>query len=263
MKKRSLVAAVAMLIVSAVLLTSATYAWFAGGAIASVQKATATVEGGAGNVQVSHNATTGWDNEVTLAELGLTNATSLTPIDVVPGQDGDHFTVYGCSYDGTSFAASESTLDGNALVYTWYVRSVDVKDTTKKIGVTVAFDPGTSSNYVYGAVCVDNEAPMIYSALNDSYNPFGGASLTATENATVRNGIVNTGDNSDTIDGSLGSTVSASANATNLKLDLTAAGAYHTIKCVVWAEGQDASCFGTNSCSGAGFTFSQIKLVDA
>ncbi|MBQ2812726.1 MAG: hypothetical protein IJE63_05680, partial [Clostridia bacterium] len=53
MKKRSLVAALAMLMVSAIVLTSSTYAWFATGKTAKVSNVSATVGNSDGNILVS------------------------------------------------------------------------------------------------------------------------------------------------------------------------------------------------------------------
>ncbi len=60
MKKRSLFAAVAMLLVSAVVLTSATYAWFAAGSKADIDQIKAKVTAGDGTLQIA-TITTGND----------------------------------------------------------------------------------------------------------------------------------------------------------------------------------------------------------
>ena len=52
MKKRSLVAAIAMLMVSAIVLTSSTYAWFATSSAAAVDKFSATVTNNSGSLTV-------------------------------------------------------------------------------------------------------------------------------------------------------------------------------------------------------------------
>lgn len=74
MKKRSLFAAVAMLIVSAILLTSATYAWFATGGPATISTITGKVaEAGAGitlrTVPTSGAGATGWVTTLDYASL--------------------------------------------------------------------------------------------------------------------------------------------------------------------------------------------------
>ena len=52
MKKRSLVAAIAMLIVSAIVLTSSTYAWFASNSAANVETISANVANNDGSLQI-------------------------------------------------------------------------------------------------------------------------------------------------------------------------------------------------------------------
>jgi len=71
MKKRSLFAAVAMLIVSAIVLTSATYAWFVVGTQASITGITAQVASASSGVQVRrYDNGNAWSSTINFAALG-------------------------------------------------------------------------------------------------------------------------------------------------------------------------------------------------
>jgi hypothetical protein len=236
MKKRSLLTAVVMLVVSAILLTSSTYAWFAGTHEARVSKVATSVSGAdAGNVQVAVSDAGPWKTSLDADALYSGN-TQLDPIDVLNPKT-NMSSICTADYDSTNFEVSQT---GSALHYVWYVRAQHFTE-GQNIVIPVSF---TSSDAIYGVVKVNNTnyfyGPSTYKSC---YNV-----TAAVEGGTV-NGII---DDNDTVTGTLSETmtpdgptsISVAASSTPIQVDV-----------YVWAEGQDAACVGGVDVSGAGFTF--------
>ena len=268
MKKRSLFAAVAMLIVSAIVLTSATYAWFASGSAASVSTINAKVTNADGTLEiatVTSGAGANWGNVLTMADFDPTtnvgvpgtsgtvanDATTLTPIsfDVASGnaamvsgaisQDATDATQY-------NFASGASAPSTGFVHLTFYVR------VTKACTVEITPTLVCQKAFVFGAVTTGNPAasPSTYSyqvvngASSAGYTPVVGLSKTAIDNNT-KNGIVDSAE--DTGNDILANhTIAPTANKVQLTFDANAAtnGTYQQVDLFLWAEGQEPTCVG-------------------
>jgi len=270
MKKRSLFAAVAMLIVSAILLTSSTYAWFAAQHEATVAKVVAHVSGAdAGNVQVSMSNTTGWTTSLGVEDILGTGVTykQLTPVDIEPFTVGME-TIQNADFDTTNYTVGTGSTD-DMLIYNWYVRAVN-RGSNDEILIPVTFSSGTC---LYGVIYVDD---VLYTTTvsgtdttalwgtggNDSYVSLGDVT-SAIEGGTTKKGIIDS--DNDTITGTLGAQVTANMNGGSthtISIDISGesasgAGTAHKITVKVWAEGQDAQCVGGINVTDGGFTFGQ------
>ena len=109
MKKRSLFAAVAMLIVSAVVLTSATYAWFASGTEVTVSTVSADVSNSDGSIKISADGSN-WKTTLANADLQAVASNILpaafTPVSIQPSNLN---VVAGSITDG-AFAAGSTAM---------------------------------------------------------------------------------------------------------------------------------------------------------
>lgn len=256
MKKRSLVAAIAMLLVSALVLTSATYAWFAKSSSAQVQAVSVKAGNAGGALEVSIDQVN-WKTTLTSKDLGQTYeqsggvddltkpiAATLTPVDMLPGS-GTSITWFGCNYTGQNFTASA---DGSGYLHkTFYLRT----DSTDKY---IELNPNfTAASFIWGMVIVDGQR-VIWG--NGTYTPFSSGTLQATE-AGTNDGVVASSEvtvGSLAMDGSNPLLVSQS-NDTTITLTPTASKKTFQIDYYVWAEGQDADCYGTVDLNNTGFTF--------
>ena len=249
MKKRSLVAAVAMLIVSALVLTTATYAWFAAGSAATVGSIATTVSNSDGSLLVSSTNTEGsWKTALTYADFdGLfETGNTLYPVSVTPSADP---AFVGCSYDGYTFEAGEAAAKGaKYLDYTWYFKSANQD---KSVVLTPGFTTGTGSQFVYGLLIVNNNY-YVFGANGDSYTPIKEINTKATEGQTTQNAII---DAAEVTQGALADSA-VTVNAPGTITVAATADTSYSVRCIVWAEGQDAGCAGSVSNVGAGFSFS-------
>lgn len=130
MKKRRILLALIMLIISGVSLTTATYAWFTANRKVSVQEIDVKAQA-SGGIQISADATN-WSNEVTLEQLRLitTNVipeTSLKPVTTI-GVNGDtgkfKFFVGELNEAGDRVTLTETTdADNNYIAFDLYFYS--------------------------------------------------------------------------------------------------------------------------------------------
>jgi hypothetical protein len=269
MKKRSLFAAVAMLIVSALVLTSATYAWFANGTAAQVNKIAASAKGSSGLVKVCHtNSATysDWKQQLAYTDLGLTAASFDTePIDVSVGTTP---TTYSCAYTGDTFTAADTSSAAFAGVYyDFYVKAFQVSD-SGKIDCRLSWDQGSNQAFVYGLVVVDGTNTYLFGSENnnETYIPFSNPGTAAESN---QNGIVDAAD----LAADSASTITLSASQASLtgnalttvdsakQILLDGATTAHHIEVYLWAEGQDPQCVNANQNLSAGLTFSSFDYV--
>ena len=256
MKKRSLVAALAMLLVSALVLTSATYAWFAKSNSAQVQAVTTQAGNAGGALEVSVDQTN-WKTTLTSKDLGQTYeqsggvddltkpiAATLTPVDMLPGS-GTSITWFGCNYTGQDFTASAN---GSGYLHkTFYLRTDSVD---KYIELNPSFTP---SQFIWGMVIVDGQR-VIWG--DGSYTPFSSGTLQATEVGT-NDGVVSVGE---VTTGALATDngnplLVSQSNSTSITLTPAANKKTFQIDYYIWAEGQDQDCYGTVDLTNTGFTF--------
>lgn len=297
MKKRSLFAAVAMLIVSAMVLTSATYAWFASGTKASVGEIKASVSKSDGTLLVATDLTANsgagnWKTDLTYADwqnvtgnvgVPTTNAgaqvpTELHPISVaftndavsskIAGGISQDTTTGSATYGQYKFAATGNATT-NYIDLTFYVKAtsacvVDVEPTFNNGSVAYIYGAITSNGSGAAATSTTAAVTAVNSVIcGDSagYYPVVVNNGVAVDNNT-RNSIVDTAED-DSTNPILGSQVTPSAANSTLKFVITeamaAADQYVTVHIYIWAEGQHASCTGNASAGTASMSLSLTK----
>lgn len=301
MKKRSLFAAVAMLIVSAVVLTSATYAWFASGSTANVTLIGASVSNSDGTLLISADGTnykttlayTDWQGVSGNYGINTTSNGSqvfapLNPISFGINDTGMPMIAGGISQVTTGenagkyqFTATGAASTSDYVDLTFYVKA------TFKCVVSVAPTFVSGKNFVYGALVCDgtdgsddsDPENVIPAAINDlntktvrgktgatGYYPVIKTSGSALDN-NGRNDIVDAAEdaaaNEQVADRLLGTQVVPDSN--NLKFVITEAmanaGTPVTIHLYIWAEGQDTSCTGSVQNAEATMTVALTKTA--
>jgi len=253
MKKRSLFAAVAMLIVSALVLTSATYAWFTAGGNATIGKIQGvTMEAGTGVMVKTTVAGSNWKGSIAQAEFTgtndkiLANGTNLTyhPVSSV---DGAEFCAYTID-SGLTFVADEGTISNYYDTYQFYVGTLTAGDTVTA-APTIGGDAAGSARV---ALFVQNGTGWTQVGLWSGTTEANPTAIVS--DATLTN-VVDNGnyilDSSDTgfNDSQVASQVitGTSGNTANLTgvTQYTAANP-KLYKVVTWIEGNDAGCTPTN-----------------
>ena len=189
MKKRSLVAALAMLMVSAIVLTSSTYAWFATSTKAQVKGINATIVNAEGSIKISN--TTGedavWSTTLDVAAFkptGLADdpnaansiVSALNPVsfDVTNGA----FVAGGIAQSLVKTTNAEGdTVESNALVYSpsnetagnYMKMNIYVKSETAQT-VKVTLNGTLGYDFIFAALEVGGER-TVYSTQGDAYLP--------------------------------------------------------------------------------------------
>lgn len=250
MKKRSLVAAIAMLMVSAIVLTSSTYAWFATGTTAKVSNIEARVANTAGNIQISADGSK-YSTALDYSEFANADGNFMpnyfSPVSFNP--DAKSFISGSIAQDPTVGSPTEGKFvfdpatvsDGSGyyIMLNIYVKS-DI-DCVVKVTPNMT---GSTYDFIYSAVFDNAGSYKVYNKTSGrSYIPVVSAIKGVDTNG---NAIMDLND--DLADGStndytgLGSSdVKASAEA--LELSLTA-NQPKTVTLYVWAEGNDQACSG-------------------
>ncbi len=252
MKKRSLVAAIAMLMVSAIVLTSSTYAWFATGTTAKVSGISAQVSNTSGNITISADGT----NYSTTLEYAAFQgqAGNYTPADFSPvsfdpvnqafvagsiaqGEDAENTATFGKLVFNPSVATNDNSKFIKMKVYV--KASVDCT-------VNVAADmAGSAYQFIYGAIFDDADTAnyKVYNTASRTYVPV----LQATAGIDVdTDGIMEATDtltDGATPYNALASEDVASTTSDVVSIQLTA-NTPKTITLYVWAEGNDSLCVG-------------------
>lgn len=255
MKKRSLVAALAMLVVSAIVLTSSTYAWFATNNVANVETFSADVGNSAGSVYISATGqANSWKSTLKSADFeGIVG----TLVPVTYDKTGDKF------YGGTFGESQKFTLSTTAN--TGYYTAFDVyvyAEAAGTVTITPTLTETTKVPYVYASVKSDADQ-VILGTSGDSYFPVlpidPNSAATATDNID-QNGIIDSAEAAAGINCKLGTEVEVS-NSTSISIDLEAGeNAKQKITVYIWAEGQDSHCVGTNSGNPAfNLTFNYVQ----
>jgi hypothetical protein len=251
MKKRSLFAAVAMLIVSAIVLTSSTYAWFSSGNRAVVSAITGSVSNNAGDIRLSGDGGTTWydnlDSDAKYSATNLKKASTYHAVDADLSGSAPTF-VKGTLASGVWTKDTETgAVEGTD--YTFYTFKVKA---TAAASVTCSPNWTCQANFGYAVVYIDGVQSGIFgSTANDNYGSLPSSVTSA--NDTNRNDII---DSDDTSAPTL-TTVTAT-NPASIPLTFTS-GQVMEFRVYIWAEGQDAQCTGTvNPASiGMGFTFTK------
>jgi len=287
MKRRSIFAAVAMLVVSAIVLSSATYAWFAANNSASVTQIEATVTNATGNLTLQATGTNAKDTSEKLAlsntdyylssvaaDVTAANAagkttvlTSLTPVSLSCSAAGA-ISTYKVGYDATYFTAGGAGSENvDYMAYSFNVKYAN-SDTAKSIKMTPTWSgsaftygivqvtvDGTTTNYFYGGSSGD----LSDSDATTPYEPVASvtaASITDSAPKTIIDATDTGYSAADMTDLEAGGLVEGPTAATEI-FAVTAGGGAKTatVKVIVWAEGQDAQCNGDLGTNTSYFTF--------
>jgi hypothetical protein len=279
MKKRSLFAAVAMLIVSAIVLTSATYAWFAVSEEASVDIISARVSNNKGAILLlpTTNAKSG---AVPLNELDADNYkafnTVYDPVSLYLPASGESRAVsfYKADFDGRLFTpgtvvdcsgAETVTSKADYINFGFQVQYKNVSASTSAVTLKPTLAPapdgGQTCDFGYALVRVKIDSAEDYT---DYYYRYDGADTfapvtdlpTAGVTDTTEDSIVNTGDSSGYTLGAEVTTFATSGNTIQLWAANTAAGTHTAdVEVYLWAEGNDVDCHGAVSASTIGISF--------
>lgn len=264
MKKRSLVAAIAMLIVSAIVLTSSTYAWFASSSSASVTSITARIDNNNGAISVAAAGTYAANNtyKTSISKDDFTGlCTNFTPVDMNFSTTPQFNTL---AYDTTEFKTfAGATENTHYLQYSFSIKCENAggeNATTKTVTLTPTFTPN-AKNFTYGIISVTPQGGSttyyMYSA-SGSYVPMTQMTA-ATITDSNSNAIVDSGDTGYAAAdmGTFGAGCETGSSGTALNVMTVAANAtgYCTVNVWVWAEGQDADCTGNVDAQTSGFSF--------
>lgn len=283
MKKRSLVAAIAMLVVSAIVLTSSTYAWFSASNSASVGNITASVSNANGTITLAAIGTNAVNTAptVSLARTNWTIPQNVKPVSMSLGGSTPSLATPNfnkVSFDGVTFSSFAGAAGGTAAVdtngnstddYIMYQFTVNHKNaSTNAATVSCDITYGGNGSYTYGLVVVDSATASEDTAElfgNDSYYPLLGLTSNVTENTGTPNSIVDTADTyvggSTTVTAvDLAATAVSASQTTktltwNSPAGTAASGTTWTVTVYIWAEGQDADCTGTAPADSGSFEF--------
>ncbi len=247
-KKRALLSAVAMLIVSAVALSSATYAWFSSGNAVGVDQVQATVSNSDGSILISATGVGDtWKTQLLLTDLQAV-ATNLMPTTLVPvSAILDDAQFIGGSITDATFAASGSTTAGY-IKYTVYIKATAATN----VKITPLFN--SSVSFVYGGVVQGANSLLLNANDGRTYYPIDNPTLSAVDTNT--NDII---DASEALAGDLGAAQTATQATGDIPLTMAVEQVY-PINVYVWAEGQDASCRGVVPPSSSSMTLTISKV---
>jgi len=286
MKKRSLFAAVAMLIVSAIVLTSATYAWFASNSTATVGTISASVAKSDGSILVSGYEDKDYTASLSQATLAAVVNSSDAAVNYFPAylipvsfnkanESFKKVTMTGPRFD--SVGLNDKATQGSEYVsFTFYVKST----VTCKADMT--FTLANNQNFVYAYAAVGSENHVLGTTSASYYPVTSAAGSCAFDDNS--NFIVDTS-TYDTIKDMTGSSpvegfdalgkaavvddpetdeneAEAAVPAITLGNKVTSEGLTYTVEDVdlvadtpvavtvyMWAEGQDMNCTGKQTAS--------------
>lgn len=262
MKKRSLLAAVAMLIVSAIVLTSATYAWFATNTTVSVEEVQASVSNTDGSILISEdglNWRTSLTKDLLAGVAGNSFTDTFTPISVNPA----NMSIVGGSISAGEFNPADVTT-GTYIKYTVHIKS----DSDVTVNINPTFNFGTA--FIYGLVQTPTQTTVRNIGTNKYYPVVvnSGAAIVdgngnsivddATHDAYSANGLGTPVSFDEVREGALGDLVTPDTNA--LTLSLTK-GVAQQITVMLWAEGQNTACSGTVAAASSGVTLAITKAA--
>jgi len=279
MKKRSLVSAIAMLVVSAIVLTSATFAWFATGNKATVETINAKVTNADGSILLSADGQS-WDSTLTVAQLDAQD-TNIFPAQKVTEGEGTaavekySLSPVSLSSDGKVTSGTVTTTDDGRyfkvenvgdkyIKFTVFVKS-DGSDCDVNLNATLA----NSEAYTFAAIEYNGEFTVLGEA-NSTYKPLltevtEGSTLQTKE--TTADYVVDADEAAAATGGtmSLGSDVTAAGKTVTKKITLdTTEATGNNVKEIVfymWAEGQHADCNG-NTTDSPNLTLNYEKVVE-
>lgn len=272
MKKRSLVAAVAMLIVSAIVLTSSTYAWFATGNTATVAGLSASVGNDSSSISISANGTT-FLPTLSSADILAANAnaipTALIPVSLSYADNSVSFITGAIAQNET-----DDAILGGKMIFT----AAQANDNTGKymkfnVHVRASADCTVNVTANMGSAVYD----FVYAAITDGtnikyFNLTTGRSYTPVNSVVdgidVNNDGIMQADVDKLMNGSssynaLGSSITAANEALSLSF-VTETGATSPadkqLTVYVWAEGNDEHCAGPISSATSAVSLNFAKV---
>jgi len=242
-KKRAIMSAVAMLVVSAIALSSATFAWFSAGNSVSVNEVQASVSNSDGSILISADQVS-WKTNLLLTDLqGV--GTNLLPANLVPvSVTLDKSQVIAGSITDQIFKATGTATSG-FVRYNAYIKA------TANCNVTISAIFASSAAFCYGGVVQGSNYKLINSG-SRQYYPIDSGTLTATDASA--DDIINPAE----VTSGLGSLQTSAPSPGNITLAMTA-GTVYTITVYVWAEGQDAACTGVVTATAATMSLTVTK----
>ncbi|MBP3328883.1 MAG: hypothetical protein IJ349_11180 [Clostridia bacterium] len=184
-KKRAFVSAIAMLIVSAIVLTSSTFAWFSMSKEASVESMDLTVSSPEG-IQISANASA-WTASLTVDEIfdnddattsrydAYEGNNNLYPADLIPVSSA--FRAANSSTGYANFFKAALNDSGRATA-TAVTQSKDSQDAAGLIAFDLFFKVAEAQTVYFGtSTFTDNSNSKILSALRVAFTPLGTVSI--------------------------------------------------------------------------------------
>lgn len=257
MKKRSLVSAIAMLVVSAIVLTSATFAWFAAGTEVSVDTFSANAQSRDGSILISATGEANtWKTKLTSADYNnaFDSAISLVPVSGTHGEAGMSFIGGALSIDESTslYKFTTATATGDEyLKYSCYVKS------TVDCSVTLTPSISLGDNYIYACVQTASAGYILKSGDDATYTPITTTSSGSTID-TDSDGIISATEAGNGVTLASSATTLNSGSEGTLTLTLTA-GSAQRIDVWVWAEGQDPQCAGPVDSTNSSISLSFVK----
>lgn len=250
LKKKAVLSALAMLIVTAIALSSATFAWFTAGTVVSVDTLSASISNTDGSLLISADNIV-YDIKVTNAEIqgysgntlpsNLATGGTFIPVSVTPSSQQ----IIAGSINGEThlFSAAGNATAGFFKVTIWLKSTADMSVT-----VAPTFNGGATP-FLYAAL-IDADETVVLGTAGDSYYPIANGTVSCVD--TNANDIIDTGDTG-FLPAMLNPQVTVAAG--NLSMDLLA-NTPQTFTILMWAEGQDPQCSGpiTTATSSLGIT---------
>lgn len=195
-KKRAFVSAIAMLIVSAIVLTSSTFAWFSMSKEASVESMNLTVSSPEG-IQISANASA-WTASLTVDEIFDTDDQTTSRYDAYEGNNNLYpadlipvSSAFAGADSATGYADffKASLNDSGKASITAVTQSKDSQDAAGLIAFDLFFKVAEAQTVKFGAsTFTDNSNSKILSALRVAFSPLGTVAIGATpDEATALN----------------------------------------------------------------------------
>lgn len=263
MKKRSLVAAIAMLIVSAIVLTSSTYAWFATNSGATVGQISASVANNDGSLQIkaSESAAAGATWKTGLVSTDFTGLPSaFNPVSMAMVSGAPSF--YSVNYDGTMFKASGSdtaSVNVDYMKYGFDVQYINASADQPNIRITPTWSD--TSDFCYALVKVASGSTTTFYMFQSagSYVPVTGLNgdITDTKGSGASVDIIDSADVG-FANAATGNYASVTSINSGDNIDIQALASDTTsidVDVYIWAEGQDAQCSGTTASGSATLSF--------
>lgn len=253
-KKRALLSSVAMLVVSAVVLSSATFAWFVAGDSATVDKISMNIKTSS-SIQISPD-NVNWSAELLQADLegkfdnSFPGDAKLTAVSSPATQQMPFFD--GTLLNTNAFSATTAAaLETKIVKFTFWLQAVG-ENATVRYSTGSALG-GTAANAVYVAMQIGTndsnasaQSPLKYSGGNNSYNPISAETTTGLD-AAPYNKIMDVGEGA-----TLGTLVSAIPFSSAVSDIALIADTPIQFVVYMWLEGQDANCkTGTGGVTGA------------